>query len=239
MTSLTISNVTSAVVDSIAPSITNEAVWGSWNKWLGDDSTFAAFIHASSIGAELHEKSHIFHTLPRTNLQMPLAFSVLILRNTSLQETQIGGVISKNLDRIFQAARVGLIFGDYAAGRRLTATVRLVTWAYLQTPEKDLPKKVHTFMKNAITIAFWVNVGTFFWRRPVLAAVTAVTLGVIAISTFALLKFVADQEAERRHQARFGAGIAKRMGIGPQFDAFWDRPGQSLNRLVRGQSIVG
>lgn len=234
MTNL-ISNVAYAVVDPISPSIWGEAFW---SNWYGGNGTLETFIKAGAIGAELNEKAQIFHQLPRTNLQLPMAFSILLLRNTRLVKTEIGGYISQKLDTILQAAHVGLMYGDYAAGKKLTACVRLLTWAYFQTPKEKLPQQVHKVMEQVLIIAAFVNVGAFFWRRPILAAVTAVTVTAVVVSLFLVVKGM-QEEAERLRQERIGSGLARKIGIQRQYNVFLDRPVESLNRLIRGMPIAG
>lgn len=211
--SLSVSSVAGAIVNPISPSIGNEMIWGKW--FSGTDNLFCLF-KAAMVGAELHQKSHIFHSLPHQNLSIPLMLGVITCKIPQVEETRLGKYISRNLDNILQAAHVGLIYGDYAAGKKLTASVRLITWAYYHAPKEDIPKTAQKVMENAILIAVWINVGVYFYRRPVLTAVVATTVTALSILTFAFLK----QEQIRIERER----------LAREANSFWNSPVVAVKR---------
>lgn len=169
--SLTISSVTSSIVNTVCPTIWQESFWNFGSKDKGRAPIYSAF----NIGYELHAKSKIFSSLPQGLHAWPLAIGTYAIY-TGLKQFKVGAYIANKLHQVFQVVHLGFIYGDYASDKKLTASVRLITWTYGRIPENKLPKAVHTAAKGIFWSAVVVNIGVWMWRKPVWSAAIAVSI---------------------------------------------------------------
>lgn len=97
----------------------------------------------------------------------------------------LGTLAAKNLNRFLQGANLALIGTDIYNGERVVGATRLITWAYLQTPQKNIPEKVDLVARSIIAIAVCVSSAAFLYNRPKLALmIAAITTIATSISFY-------------------------------------------------------
>ena len=173
-------NVAEAIIDPIVPALLNERIWAA-----EIDNPFAYFFQGMSAGGELHELGKIITELPQQNLSYAFGAVALVANIKNIKEARIeplrighlalnpripiGLYLSKGVDFIFETIHLGSMYGDYVSGKKLQASVRLITWTYLKLPLKLIPKVIQKIVSTAFKIAFCIRISVFIYRKPLVA----------------------------------------------------------------------
>lgn len=176
---LTIRDAAYAIIP-IASNLSNERIWA-----YPTDNPIACALKGLEAGTALHETSKIFHDLPIRNYSYAFALLGAAVHTEKVKNTPIGPYLSKGVNTFFEAIHLAEIYGDHVSGKKLQASVRMISWAYFHTPQKMIPTQLQKMMATVVKIATGINLAVFIYKSPLGAcALVAVVTAVVASYSF-------------------------------------------------------